>query len=58
MHENEYNLAWQAKIDDYVKHKQKFVGGEFSKSMYYDNASGQDWTKKTKERKQTFSHTD
>ena len=58
MHENEYNLAWQAKIDDYVNHKKKFVGGEFKKSFNYDNATNVDWNKSTRERKTEMMRTD
>lgn len=58
MHENEYNLAWQAKIDDMVQSKKKYVGGEFKKSFHYDNATGVDWNKSTRERKAQSFHTD
>ena len=58
MHENEYNLAWQAKIDDYVQCKKKFVGGEFKKTFHYDNATNVDWNKSLKDRKQDFHRTD
>ena len=40
MHENEYNLEWQANIDDYVQSKKKFIAGEFRKTYHYDNATG------------------
>ena len=58
MHENEYNLAWQAKIDDYVNHKKQFVGGEFKRSFNYDNATNVDWNKSTRERKTEMLRTD
>ena len=40
MHENDYNLTRQAKIEDYLKTKQNMLHGEFKRANQFDNSLG------------------
>ena len=46
MHENEYNLERQVKLEQFIETKSKMVGPNFNPSTNFDNKEGIDWNKK------------